>query len=93
MTDPQTRDDGDPAGDQDFGVLLGWTADNFGERIILRMQSARNSLAPGEMPREFTYYLKREQAVLLGNFLYQLTGETPPHRRGGGKLGRLFGKP
>lgn len=93
MTDPHPRDDGDLAADQDFGVLLGWTADKLGERVILRMQSAKNNLAPGEQPREFTYFLKREQAVLLGNFLYQLTGDTPPQPRSRGKLSRLFGRP
>lgn len=80
-------------GDRDFGALLGWTADKLGDRVVLRLQSSRHTLAPGEEPREFTYFLKREQAVLLGNFLYNLAGETPPSSRKTSNLARLFGKP
>ena len=93
MTDPDHQNAHERSdADLDFGALLGWTAENLGERIVLRLQSARQSLAPGEEPHEFTYFLKRDQAVLLGNFLYNLAGETPP-RRPRGSLARLFGKP
>jgi hypothetical protein len=94
MTDPEhQKDDKHNDADRDFGALLGWTADKFGDRVVLRLQSARQSLAPGEEPRQFTYFLKREQAVLLGHFLYNLAGETPPRSPTRSNLARLFGKP
>ncbi|WP_272916734.1 hypothetical protein [Qipengyuania oceanensis] len=35
--------------------------------------------------------LDRQQAVQLGYFLFQLTGETPPHARKRSVLDRLLG--
>ena len=79
--------------DRDFGALVGWTAQKLGDRIVLKLQSAREGTSHGADLREFTYYLRKEEAVLLGNFLYQMAGETPPRSRPLGKLARMFGKP
>ena len=76
--------------DRDFGILLGWEADPAGERVMLRMQSARKTPDTREDVREFKYFMSKEQAVLLGNYLYGLAGETAPVRKRPGLFARLF---
>lgn len=77
--------------DRDFGVLLGWEADPAGGRVMLKMQSAQKAPRRGDEVREFRYYMTREQAVLLGNYLFRLAGETAPRREKHGFLRRLMG--
>lgn len=74
-----------------FGMLLGWRADPAGEKIALLMQSTSKVVESDGDVREFRYFLTRQQAVLLGNYLYGLAGETPPSGRGKGLFERLFG--
>lgn len=88
--DPKRRTD---TQDADFGALVGWTADELGDRIVLRMQSAQDVPVNNDNLRQFAYFLTKEQAVLLGNFLFRVAGETAPKSSRSGKLGRLFGKP
>ena len=78
--------------ERDFGVLLGWEADPAGERVMLRMQSARKTPGSPDDVREFKYFMTKEQAVLLGNYLYGLAGETAPVRKRPGLLDRLFAR-
>ena len=80
------------SGERDtFGMLLGWRADPAGEKIALLMQSASKVVGASEDVREYRYFLTRQQAVQLGNYLYGLAGETPPAGRRKGLLERLFG--
>lgn len=72
------------AGEEEFGVLLGWDAAPAGTRIALRMQSTRRADTAGVDVRDFRYFLTKEQAVQLGYFLYSLAGETPPAPRRAG---------
>ncbi|TMM49716.1 hypothetical protein [Qipengyuania marisflavi] len=88
-SDPEPRTPG--AADQDFGILLGWTADPAGERVALKLQSASKRPDDAEDVREYRYFLSKEQAVLLGNYLYTLAGETAPRRKRPGFFERLFG--
>ena len=78
-------------GEDDFGVLLGWESSPAGDRVMLKMQSARKAPDAPEDIRSFRYFLTREQAVQLGNYLYGLAGETAPRRRGRGFIERLLG--
>lgn len=78
--------------ERDFGVLLGWEADPAGERVMLRMQSASKAPKHADEVREFKYFLTREQAVLLGNYLYGLAGETAPRRHRRGWIERLIAR-
>lgn len=81
---PQT----DP--ERDFGVLLGWFASPAGNQTILTMQSAQKKPGGPEDVRSFRYFITKEQAVLLGNYLYTLAGETAPKRKRRGLIDRLF---
>ena len=82
---------GKDSGDIEFGILLGWDSAPAGERIALRMQSTRKVVESAEDVHEFRYFLSREQAVQLGNYLYTLAGETAPVRKKRGLIDRLMG--
>lgn len=69
------------AGDDKFGMLLGWRADPAGEKVALLMQSTSKVVDSDEDVREFRYFLTKQQAVQLGNYLYGVAGETAPTRK------------
>ncbi len=75
-----------------FGVVLGWTANSFDERIVLCMQSSRLRPKSDTDVEEFRYMLDKQQAALLGNFLIRMAGETAPAPRRKGWR-RWFGQP
>ena len=74
-----------------FGMLLGWRADPAGEKIALLMQSTNKVVESDGDVREFRYFLTRQQAVQLGNYLYGLAGETPPAPKKRGLLEKWLG--
>ena len=76
--------------DRDCGILLGWKFDPVGERVKLGMQSARETWNTHNAVREFKYFMSKERAVLLGNYLYGSAGETFMVRRKPGFCARLF---
>ncbi|SFP07059.1 hypothetical protein [Qipengyuania nanhaisediminis] len=82
---------GKDSSDENFGILLGWNSSPAGERIALKMQSTRKIVESEEDVREYRYFLSKEQAVQLGNYLYTLAGETAPIRKKRGLIERLFG--
>lgn len=85
MTDPERNPD------IDFGILLGWSAEPADTRIAVKLQSTRKVVEKSEDVREFRYFLTKQQAVQLGNYLYQLAGETAPApRRRRGLMARLL---
>ena len=80
----------DPS-DENFGILLGWESSPAGDRIALKMQSTRRIVEREEDVCEYRYFLSKEQAVQLGNYLYTLAGETAPVRKKRGLIERMFG--
>ena len=62
-----------------------------GENISLLMQSASKVVKDDADVREFRYFMSKQQAVQLGNYLYRVAGETAPVRPKRGLLDRLFG--
>lgn len=79
-------------GDNAFGVVLGWTGEQLGDRLILRMQSARTRPQDASDVTTFSYFLTRQQAAQLGHWLFQISDQTPPPPRRG-RLARLLGRP
>ena len=66
----------------DAGALVGWKANSLGSRIVLNVQT----MHPGEEGedkemRERAILVDRNQAVLLANYLYEITGQSRPRRR------------
>lgn len=81
----------DKSGEDKYGMLLGWRADPAGEKIALLMQSTSKVVESSEDVREYRYFLTKQQAVQLGNFLYGVAGETPPTQKKRGFIQRLMG--
>lgn len=67
---------------EDHGALVGWSAQNLGNKLVLRIQSISQAPASekGEV-HSFLYVLDRNQAVQLGNYLFEITGQTAPRRK------------
>jgi biofilm regulator BssS len=77
--------------DDQPGALVGWSSQDLGDRILLRLE---NVTSPPPYERDdvhcATLLLNKQQAVLLGEYLYKASGETDTHRRRPGLIDRLF---
>ena len=77
---------------EDYGALVGWTTRVQGDRLVLRMQSVDK--APphrrGDV-HSHLYVMDRQQALQLGNYLFEIAEAHKPTRRGRGLFARLFG--
>lgn len=65
----------------DAGALVGWKASMLGSRIMLKIQTMHRSEGEEKEMRERAILLESNQAVLLANYLYEVTGQSRPHRR------------
>ena len=76
----------------DYGALVGWVSTTVGDRISLRMQSVTKPPPHARSDvHSHIYLMDRNQAAQLANYLFELSGQTPPDRKGRGVLARLFG--
>ena len=77
---------------QDYGALVGWVSTKAGDRLTLRLQSVTKPPPHEEKDIHSHIYLMDEnQAVQLANFLFEMSGNTPPDKRSRGFFKRLFG--
>ena len=76
----------------EFGALVGWTAERTGDRLTLRVQSVTRPPphAVGDVRSNY-FVLDRNQAVQLGNFLFDMVEQQRPVPRRRGLLARLLG--
>lgn len=74
----------------DTGALVGWKITDLGQRMVLRLQTMHREEDEEKHLRERAVLLDRNQAVLLANYLYEVTGQSKPQRRS--LLQSLFGK-
>ncbi len=67
---------------EDHGALVGWSAENLGSKMALRIQSV-NKPPPhdDEDVHSFLYVMDKNQAVQLGNYLFEMAGQTAPRRK------------
>lgn len=65
----------------DSGALVGWKANDLGNRIVLRLQTMHRGDKEEKELKERAILIDRSQAILLANFLYEMTGQSKPHRR------------
>lgn len=65
----------------DAGALVGWKANNLDSRIVLNLQTMHHTQGTERELRERAILLERNQAVLLANYLYEMTGQSRPRRR------------
>ena len=77
------------------GALVGWTAQRIGDRVSLSLQSVTKP--PPHEPDDvhaIQVLMDTNQAVQLGNFLFEMVDKAKPPRRSGsvrGWLARMFG--
>lgn len=73
-------------------ALVGWNTMQMGERLVLQLQSV-TSPPPHRAEDVSTHYyvITRNQAVQLGNYLFDMTGQTPPRKHKRGMLDKLLG--
>ncbi len=67
----------------DFGALVGWDHQDLGgERLMLRLQSTQTgSIGTGKPLDEFRYFMTKNQAVVLANYLYSISDRLPQAKR------------
>lgn len=75
---------------ESFGVLVGWAHHPVGSGIDLTLQCAQSTrrAEKGEVD-DHHIVMTREQAAVLANYLFRISGHTPPKPRG--LLSRWFG--
>jgi hypothetical protein len=81
-----------PNDEDRYGVLVGWTTQDLGERLILRVQTVTKPPPhTAEDVASTVVLLSKTQAVQLGNNLFRVSGETAPARRKRSWLDKLLG--
>lgn len=81
----------DKAEHESYGVLVGWSHHAFQDKLDLRLQLVQSTrkLEREEVDTQHVV-LTREQAAVLANYLYKVSGHTPPGPRKS-RLARWFG--
>lgn len=80
----------DEAGER-FGVLVGWTSQDLGSRMMLAIQThERDTWAHKDEPALTHVMMTKSQAAVLANYLMRASGASPPPRKRGW-LASLFG--
>jgi hypothetical protein len=66
----------------DFGALVGWSHQDLGDRVMVRLQSARTAAqGPGAPIDEFRYFMTKSQAAVLANYLFGISERLPQAKR------------
>jgi biofilm regulator BssS len=74
-----------------YGALVGWTSQRLGPRFVLQVQSVTSPPPHQESEVDSFYFVvDKNQAVQLGNCLFNLAGATRPARPRGGLFRRLL---
>lgn len=77
---------------ESHGALVGWSHQDLGDKLLLRIESMGSPAAAQEHdPDILRLLLTKQQAGVLGTYLFELSGQTPPRRGDRGVLKRLFG--
>jgi len=75
---------------KDVGVLVGWSAQDWGSRLVLDIQSVEESKDKAD-PHLYHLFMTKDQAAVLANFLFEASGRLPPTGRPQGFIKRMFG--
>lgn len=74
-----------------YGALVGWTSEDFGKHMVLRMQSVTKGTPHTQDDIDsFFFMVNKNDALLLANYLYSISGQTAPKKKRGW-LGRFLG--
>ncbi|MXP48195.1 hypothetical protein GRI43_12435 [Altererythrobacter luteolus] len=66
---------------EQIGVLVGWDSSEIEGRIHLKLEYFPPGKTPRGRPQIMRLLLDRNEASVLGNYLYQITGEAGPARK------------
>lgn len=76
---------------ESFGVLINWGLQSLGSKLDLKLQCTGSTRCEGSTALDDHHIvMTHEQAAVLANYLYEVSGQTPPRARRG-LLGRWFG--
>jgi hypothetical protein len=76
---------------ESFGVLVGWAHHAFGGKLDLTLQCVQSTRRDDRREIDDHHIVMTpQQAAVLANYLYQISGQTPPEPRKG-LLRRLLG--
>lgn len=64
--------------DEEVRVLVGWTAEDYGTSMVLRLETVTNMPQNADDVLVSRMVLNKDQAVQLGNVLFELSGRLPP---------------
>jgi hypothetical protein len=74
------------------GALVGWSHQDLGDKLLLRIETISSpAAAQDHAPDILRVLLTKQQAGVLGTYLFGLSGQTPPRPGDRGVLKRLFG--
>ena len=77
---------------ENHGALVGWTHNDLGDRVLLRLESFRSAAeADQKDPDLYRLLLTKQQAVVLGNYLIKISGQTGVNSKDRTWFRRLFG--
>lgn len=77
---------------ESYGALVGWTHQEIGDRVLLRLESVQSlEAANAHDPDLYRMMLTKQQAAVLGNFLLQISGSTAADPKERSWFRRLFG--
>ncbi|MFM5948917.1 MAG: hypothetical protein ACKOPM_06770 [Novosphingobium sp.] len=69
---------------ESFGVLVGWAHHAFNDKLDLTLQCVQSSrLKDRREIDDHHIVMTPQQAAVLANYLYQISGQTPPEPRKG----------
>ena len=76
---------------ESFGVLVGWAHHGIGEKLDLTLQCVKSTRRdnPAEID-DHHFVMTPSQAAVLANYLFHISGQSPPTQRKG-LLRRLLG--
>ncbi len=75
---------------ENHGVLVGWTHHDLGQKLVLKLQTLKRADTPHDVDL-LTVILTKNQAAVLGNFLFEIAGQSQPARGERGWFRRVFG--
>ena len=72
---------GDGAPQRCYGALADWTHQDLGDRVVVCLQSKGPPSPDSEAPLdEFHYMMTKNQAAVLANYLFGLSGRLPQQK-------------
>lgn len=77
---------------ESHGALVGWTHEDLGDRILIRLQSLRSASEEDKAdPDLLRLLMTKQQAAVLGNYLIESAGQVAPRPRARSWFRRAFG--